>query len=116
MAPNFCANRAIQGYYESVGRVRAGFKAFDYELELLVDENGRVVQPIYRDGNGQITPEVLAANAGKVKFRDLPPLADEGARSPPEMWANVTYFLRAAVPVAEKRAVTGSSTPKAPRD
>ena len=89
---NFYAHRAIEGYYETVGRAKAGYTGFDYELELLVDENGRVVQPIYRDENGQITPETLAAfpNAKKVKFKDLPPLPNEGAHNLEEMWANIT--------------------------
>jgi mannonate dehydratase len=113
---NFYAHRAIEGYYESVGRARAGYTAFDYDLELLVDENGRVVQPIYRDENGQITPETLTAfpNARKVKFRDLPPLADEGAHTLTEMWANVTYFLKAAIPVAEKAGVRMALHPNDP--
>ena len=42
---NFYAHRAIEGYYETVGRAKAGYTGFDYELELLVDENGVVVQP-----------------------------------------------------------------------
>ena len=58
---NFYAHRAIEGYYETVGRAKAGYTGFDYELELLVNENGAVVQPIYRDENGQITSETLAA-------------------------------------------------------
>ena len=113
---NFYAHRAIEGYYESVGRARAGYTAFDYDLELLIDETGRVVQPIYRDESGQITPETLAAfpNAKKVKFRDLPPLANEGAHNLQEMWANVTYFLKAAVPAAEKAGVRLALHPNDP--
>ena len=113
---NFYVHRAIEGYYERVGRARAGYTGFDYELELLVDENGGVVQPIYRDENGQITPETLAAfpNAKKVKFKDLPPLANEGAHNLQEMWANVTYFLKAAVPAAEKAGVRLALHPNDP--
>jgi len=113
---NFYAHRAIEGYYETVGRAKAGFTGFDYELELLVDENGRVVQPIYRDENGQITPETLAAfpNARKVKFKDLPPLDNEGAHNLTEMWANITYFLKAAVPAAEKAGVRLALHPNDP--
>ena len=62
---NFYAHRAIEGYYETVGRAKAGYTGFDYELELLIDENGRVVQPIYRDEKGQIT----AADAGRLSQR-----------------------------------------------
>ncbi len=113
---NFYAHRAIEGYYEMVGRANAGYTGFDYELELLVDEKGNVVQPIYRDANGHITPETLAAfpKARKVKFKDLPPLADEGAHTLDEMWANITYFLKAAVPVAEKAGVRMALHPNDP--
>ncbi len=113
---NFYAHRAIEGYYETVGRAGAGYTGFDYDLELLIDENGRVVQPIYRDENGQITPETLAAfpNARKVKFRDLPPLANEGAHNLQDMWANVTYFLKAVIPVAEKAGVRMALHPNDP--
>jgi mannonate dehydratase len=113
---NFYAHRAIEGYYETVGRANAGYTGFDYEIELLIDENGRVVQPIYRDDNGRIAPETLAAfpNARKVKFKDLPPLENEGAHSLPEMWANVTYFLKAAVPAAEKAGVRLALHPNDP--
>jgi mannonate dehydratase len=117
---NFYAHRAIEGYFETAGRARAGYTAFDYDLELLVNENGVVVQPIYRDERGQITPETLAAfpNAKKVKFRDLPPLPNEGAHSLEEMWANITWFLKAAVPAAEKagvRLALHPNDPPAPR-
>ena len=113
---NFYAHRAIEGYYETVGRAKAGYTGFDFELELLVNENGGVVQPIYRDENGQITPETLAAfpNAKKVKFKDLPPLANEGAHNLQEMWANITWFLKAAVPAAEKAGVRLALHPNDP--
>jgi mannonate dehydratase len=113
---NFFAHRAIEGYYETVGRAGAGYTGFDYELELLIGDDGRVVQPIYRDAGGQITPETLAAfpNARKVKFKDLPPLADEGAHNLQEMWANITYFLKAVIPVAEKAGVRMALHPNDP--
>jgi mannonate dehydratase len=113
---NFYAHRAIEAYYETVGRGKAGYTGYDYELELLVNENGQVVQPIYRDENGQITPETLAQfpNAKKVKFKDLPPLANEGAHNLTEMWANITYFLKAVIPVAEKAGVRMALHPNDP--
>jgi mannonate dehydratase len=113
---NFYAHRAIEGYYETVGRARAGYTGFDYDIELLVDEYGTVVGPIYRDENGQITPETLAAfpNAKKVKFRDLPAMPNEGAHNLEEMFANVTYFLKAAVPAAEKAGVRLALHPNDP--
>jgi mannonate dehydratase len=113
---NFYAHRAVEGYYETVGRAKAGYTGFDYELELLINESGQVVQPIYRDENGQITQETLAAfpNAKKVKFKDLPPLPNEGAHNLQEMWANATYFLKAAVPAAEKAGVRLALHPNDP--
>jgi mannonate dehydratase len=114
---NFYAHRAIEGYYETVGRARAGYTGFDYELELLIDPQTRqVVSPIYRDENGQITPETLAAfpDAKKVKFQDLPPLESEGAHNLEEMWANVTYFLKAVIPAAEKAGVRMALHPNDP--
>jgi mannonate dehydratase len=113
---NFYAHRGIEGYYETVGRAGAGYTGFDYDVELLVDEKGNVVQPVYRDEQGRITAESLAAfpNAKKVKFRDLPALADEGAHNLEEMWANATWFLKAAVPAAEKAGVKLALHPNDP--
>ncbi len=113
---NFYAHRAIEGYYETVGLANAGYTGFDSELELLVDENGAVVQPIFRDADGRITPETLAAfpSAKKVKFKDLPPLPNEGAHRLEEMWANITYFLKAAIPAAEKAGVRLALHPNDP--
>lgn len=113
---NFYAHRAVEGYYETVGRAKAGYTAFHHDLELLVNEEGVVVQPIYRDESGAITPETLAAfpNAKKVKFKDLPPLANEGAHTLKEMWANITWFLKLAVPAAEKAGVRLALHPNDP--
>jgi mannonate dehydratase len=114
---NFYAHRAIEGYYETVGRANAGYTGFDYELDLLINKDtGALLGPIYRDANGQITPETLAAfpDAKKVKFKDLPPLANEGAHTLDEMWNNVTYFLKAVIPVAEKAGVRMALHPNDP--
>jgi mannonate dehydratase len=39
------------------------------------------------------------------RMKDLPPLAEEGAHTLDEMWANITYFLKAVIPEAEKAGV-----------
>jgi mannonate dehydratase len=114
---NFHAHRAIEGYYETVGRARAGYTGFDYELDLLVDpETTQVLGPIYRDEAGKITEATLAAfpNARKIKFKDLPALPSEGAHNLQEMWENVTYFLKAVIPVAEKAGVRMALHPNDP--
>ena len=113
---NFYAHRALEGYYEEVGRANAGYTGFDYNLEVLVNENGSLAGTMYRDENGQLTAETLAAfpNAKKMKMKDLPPLANEGAHNLQEMWANVTYFLKAVIPVAEKAGVRMALHPNDP--
>jgi len=113
---NFYAHRATEGYYETIGRANSGYTGFDSELELLIDGNGRVVGPIFRDAHGKITPQTLAdfPNAKRVKFKDLPPLAGEGAHTLDEMWANITYFLKAVIPVAEKAGIRMALHPNDP--
>ncbi|MHC4627992.1 MAG: mannonate dehydratase, partial [Planctomycetota bacterium] len=76
---NFYAHRAMEGYYEQVGRADAGYTAFDYD-----------------------------------RMKDLPPLEHEGAHSLEQMWANITYFLKAVVPVAEESGVRLALHPNDP--
>jgi mannonate dehydratase len=76
---NFYAHRAVEGYYEEVGRGGAGLTGVDY---------------------------------GRMK--DLPPLAEEGTHTLDEMWDNITYFLKAVIPVAEKANVRLALHPNDP--
>jgi mannonate dehydratase len=76
---NFYAHRAMEGYYEEVGRGGAGLTAVDYD-----------------------------------RMKDLPPVPGEGARTLSEMWANIAYFLKAVVPVAEKANVRLALHPNDP--
>lgn len=48
------------------------------------------------------------------RVKDLPPLANEGAHNLEEMWDNITYFLRAVVPVAEQAGVRLALHPNDP--
>ena len=48
------------------------------------------------------------------RVKNLPPLEQEGAHSLEEMWANVAYFLKAVVPVAEKSGVRLALHPNDP--
>jgi len=48
------------------------------------------------------------------KMKDLPPLAQEGAHTLDEMWANITYFLKAVIPVAEQAGVRMALHPNDP--
>lgn len=76
---NFYAHRAMEGYYEEIGRAGAGMTAFDYD-----------------------------------RMKDLPPLPSEGAHSLEQMWSNITYFLKAIVPVAEESGVRLALHPNDP--
>jgi mannonate dehydratase len=76
---NFYAHRAMEGYYEEVGRGGAGLTGADYD-----------------------------------RMKDLPPLAEEGSHTLSEMWANITYFLKAVIPVAEKANVRLALHPNDP--
>jgi mannonate dehydratase len=76
---NWYAHRAMEGYFEEVGRANAGWTGFDY-----------------------------------ARMKDLPPLPAEGAHTLAEMWTNITYFLRAVVPEAEKAGVRLALHPNDP--
>jgi len=63
--------------------------------------------------------ELGRGGAGMTRYdyeraKDLPPLPEEGAHTLEEMWANVTYFLRAVVPVAEEAGVRLALHPNDP--
>jgi len=49
-----------------------------------------------------------------ARMKDLPPLANEGAHTLDEMWANITYFLKAVVPVAVEANVRLALHPNDP--
>jgi mannonate dehydratase len=48
------------------------------------------------------------------RMQGLPPLAEEGAHTLDEMWANIAYFLKAVIPVAEKANVRLALHPNDP--
>jgi len=48
------------------------------------------------------------------KVKDLPPLPEEGTHNLDEMWNNITYFLKAVVPVAEESGVRLALHPNDP--
>lgn len=76
---NWYAHRAMEGYYEEIGRAGSGYTSFDYE-----------------------------------RMRGLPPLEEEGAHTAEQMWANIGYFLKAVVPVAEESGVRLALHPNDP--
>lgn len=63
--------------------------------------------------------ETGRAGAGSTGFdyermKNLPPLEKEGAHTLDEMWANITYFLKAVIPEAEKAGVRMALHPNDP--
>jgi len=85
------------GYFEETGRAGAGLTGFDYELEQTAAQQY------------QTRPE----EKGK-KFKDLPPLPNEGAHTLEEMWGTITYFLKKVIPEAEKAGVRLALHPNDP--
>lgn len=66
----------------------------------------------YYEEIGRAGAGMTAFDYGRVK--DLPPLEREGAHSLEEMWANLTYFLKAVIPVAQQAGVRLALHPNDP--
>lgn len=96
---NFYAHRAMEGYFEEIDTERggSGWTGFDYELTQTAAQQY------------QTHPEEKG-----MKFKDLPALPNEGAHNLDEMWANITYFLKAVIPAAEKANVRLALHPNDP--
>jgi mannonate dehydratase len=71
----------------------------------------RIIEGYYAE-TGRAGAGLTAFDNDKVK--DLPPLPDEGAHNLDEMWANITYFLKAVIPVAEQSGVRLALHPNDP--
>jgi len=97
---NFYAHRAMEGYFEEIDTERgnSSWTGFDYERE----QTGPPAQY-------QTHPEEKG-----MKFKDLPALPNEGAHNLDEMWTNITYFLKAVIPTAEKANVRLALHPNDP--
>ena len=66
----------------------------------------------YYEETGRAGAGLTAFDADRIK--DLPPLPPEGAHTLDEMWNNITYFLRAVIPVAEQSNVRLALHPNDP--
>ncbi len=71
----------------------------------------RIVEGYYAE-TGRAGAGMTAFDYDRVK--DLPPLPAEGAHKLEEMWANIGYFLKAVVPVAEQSGVRLALHPNDP--
>ena len=66
----------------------------------------------YYEEKGRGGAGLTAYNYERVK--DLPPLPEVGTHSAEELWANITYFLEAVIPVAEESRVRLALHPNDP--
>jgi mannonate dehydratase len=103
MEYNFYAHRLTEGYYRSFGRGGAGYTSFDY--------NRTGGNP---DGLDWMYRRSLPADEMNTAAKDLAPLPENGAHTADQLWANITYFLKAIVPVAEKAGVRLALHPNDP--
>jgi mannonate dehydratase len=71
----------------------------------------RLVEGYYAE-TGRAGAGLTAFDYDRVK--DLPPLPSEGAHNLEEMWNNISYFLKAVVPVAEQSGVRLALHPNDP--
>ena len=96
---NFYAHRAMEGYFAETDSSRgdSGWTGFDYELVQTANQQY------------QTRPEEKG-----MKFKALPSLPNEGAHTLDEMWRNISYFLKAVIPTAEKANVRLALHPNDP--
>ncbi|HKC86890.1 MAG TPA: mannonate dehydratase, partial [Blastocatellia bacterium] len=102
------------GRDEEIEKVRQSIRAAGKAGLPVIEYNfyaHRIVEGYYE--------ELGRAGAGMTAFdydriKDLPPLPEEGAHSLDEMWSNITYFLKAVVPVAVEAGVRLALHPNDP--
>jgi len=110
--PNAIYNRP--GRDEDIEKVKQSIRAAGKAGLPVVEYNfyaHRIVEGYYE--------ELGRAGAGMTAFdydriKDLPPLPEIGAHSLEKMWENVTYFLKAIIPVAEQSNVRMALHPNDP--
>jgi mannonate dehydratase len=85
---------------------RAGLPVIEYNFYA-----HRAVEGYYEE-TGRAGAGLTAFDYARVK--DLPPLEAEGVHSLDQMWQNVTYFLKAVIPVAEQAGVRLALHPNDP--
>ena len=94
----------VQQSIRAAGRV--GLPVIEYNFYA-----HRLVEGYYAE-TGRGGAGLTAFDYDRVK--GLPPLSEEGAHNLEEMWSNITYFLRAVIPVAEESGVRLALHPNDP--
>ena len=102
------------GRDEEIDKVKQSIRAAGKAGLPVVEYNfyaHRIVEGYYEE-TGRAGAGLTAFDNDKVK--DLPPLANEGVHNLEEMWSNITYFLKAVIPVAEQSGVRLALHPNDP--
>jgi mannonate dehydratase len=102
------------GRDEDIEKVRQSVRAAGKAGLPVVEYNfyaHRIVEG-YKEAPGRGGSGYASFDNDRVK--DLPPLPEEGAHTSDEMWANITYFLKAVIPVAEESGVRMALHPNDP--
>jgi len=102
------------GRDEEIEKVRASIQAAGKVGVPVVEYNfyaHRLTEGYYAQA-GRGGAGLTAYDYDRVK--DLPPLPEEGTHTLDELWANITYFLKAVVPVAEEAGVRLALHPNDP--
>jgi mannonate dehydratase len=102
------------GRDEEIEKVRESLRAAGRAGLPVVEYNfyaHRLVEGYYAE-TGRAGAGLTAFDYERVK--DLPALPEEGVHSLEEMWSNITYFLKAVIPLAEESGVRLALHPNDP--
>jgi mannonate dehydratase len=102
------------GRDEEIDKVRQSIRAAGAAGIPVVEYNfyaHRIIEGYYEE-TGRGGAGLTAFDVERVK--DLPPLPREGVHTLDEMWKNISYFLKAVIPVAEKANVRLALHPNDP--
>lgn len=102
------------GRDEEIDKIRQSIRAAGKVGLPVIEYNfyaHRLVEGYYAE-TGRGGAGLTAFDYDRVK--DLPPLPEEGAHNLEEMWSNITYFLKAVIPVAQESGVRLALHPNDP--
>jgi mannonate dehydratase len=100
---NFYAHRLTEGYYNIVGRGGSQYLAFDYKRKMENPADNKWTYPRARSTEELgLSPEELQSKSNIGKY------------TKEQLWDNITYFLKAVIPVAEKAGVRMALHPNDP--
>lgn len=102
------------GRDEEIEKVRQSIRAAGKVGLPVIEYNfyaHRIVEGYYEE-LGRGGAGMTAFDYDRVK--DLPPLPEEGAHTLDEMWSNISYFLKAVIPVAQEAGVRMALHPNDP--